>query len=291
MGKVRAAAKEQNIRLGLWAAWSIPGEDLFWNYQKGNFKSYKLDFARLDTYDKFHGFINKIRNFILQTGHDVRVNWDVTENPARIGYFFGREYGNIYLENRKPIQPAKVVYQPYLVLRDAWQVSKYVNLNKFQVTVQNIDRINQKVSDAHLHNHPYCVAISLMASPIFFQETHYYDEAARKQIRPLLKIYKAHRKDMYQGYVFPIGEEPDNASWPGFQNHNPEKSTGYLTIFREIGNKEMTKKINLRFIRNQEIMLEDLLTGKKKKVKVNDRGEVELKIEKAADFRFYQYVY
>ena len=112
---IKALAAEEGIRLGLWAAWGIPGEDLLKHYRSGGFTSYKLDFANLKDYETFHGFINKIRDFILATEHKVRVNWDVTENPARIGYYFGREYGNIYLENRKPMKPPHVVYHPYLV--------------------------------------------------------------------------------------------------------------------------------------------------------------------------------
>ncbi len=286
---IKAAAAREGLRLGLWAAWKIPGEDLLKHYETGGFTAYKLDFANLKDYETFHGFVNKIRNFILATGHEVRVNWDVTENPARIGYYFGREYGNIYLENRKPIQPAHVVYRPYLVLRDAWQVAKYTNLNKFQVSIQNIDRVNKKESDAHLHNHSYSVAIALMGSPIFFQETHYYDEGARNEIKEVISVYKQHRDAMYNGYVFPIGQKPDNASWTGFQNYNPETSTGYLTIFREINNEETTQSIKLYFLKSVTVQLTNLMTGEAEEKRIDENGNMTFEIEKPVDFRFYKY--
>ncbi|MFT7036320.1 MAG: hypothetical protein ACJA2S_004849 [Cyclobacteriaceae bacterium] len=286
---IKAAAEENNLRLGLWAAWGIPGEDLLKHYKSGGFTSYKLDFARLNTYEKFHDFVNKVRNFILSTNHKVRVNWDVTENAPRIGYYFGREYGNIYLENRKPMSPVNVVYHPYLVLRDAWQVSKYTNLNKFQVSIQNIDRVNKEVSDAYLHNHPYSVAIALMGSPIFFQETHYYTDEAREQIKPVLATYKEHRDEMYKGYVFPIGEKPNNASWVGFQNYNPETNFGYLTLFREINNKEERKRVKLNFLSSKKIQLTNLMTKETEQKSVNENGMMEFSMDKAADFRFYKY--
>ncbi|UOY08045.1 hypothetical protein L0P88_05690 [Muricauda sp. SCSIO 64092] len=286
---IKASAKKEGIRLGLWAAWGIPGEDLLRHYKTGGFAYYKLDFANLDTYEKFHGLVDKVRTFILATDHKARVNWDVTENPARIGYFFGREYGNIYLENRKPINPPHVLYHPYLVLRDTWQVAKYTNLNKFQISIQNIDRVNRQLSDAHLHNHPYSVAIALMGSPIFFQETRYYSEEARDQIRPVLKVYKTHRDEMYKGFVFPIGEKPDNASWPGFQNYNPDTDSGYLMVFREINNREAAKSMKLHFIKNKTLVLTNVMTGTTEHKKVDAEGHIDLGIADAADFRFYKY--
>ena len=286
---IKASAEENNLRLGLWAAWGIPREDLLKHYKSGGFTSYKLDFARLNTYKKFHEFVNKVRSFILSTNHKVRVNWDVTENAPRIGYYFGREYGNIYLENRKPMSPVNVVYHPYLVLRDAWQVSKYTNLNKFQVSIQNIDRVNKEVSDAYLHNHPYSVAIALMGSPIFFQETHYYSDEARDQIKPVLATYKQHRDEMYKGYVFPIGEKPNNANWAGFQNYNPETNFGYFTLFREINNKEGTKKIKLSFLSGKTLLLTNLMTKETAQKSVDQNGMIEFSIDQPANFRFYKY--
>ena len=286
---IKASAKKEDIRLGLWGAHNISGEALLKHYNEGGFTSYKLDFANLNTYDKFHGFVNKIREFIKKTNHKVRVNWDVTENPPRIGYYFGREYGNIYLENRKPMTPVNVVYHPYLVLRDAWQVAKYTNLNKFQISVQNLDKVNKKVSDAYLHNHPYSVAITLMGSPIFFQETHYYTKEAKDEIKPVIAIYKKHRDEMYQGFVFSIGEKPSNKSWSGFQNYNPDTKRGYLTIFREINNEEFSKQMSLHFVKDTKLILTNLMTGTTEEKTINSDGDINFEIHKPADFRFYKY--
>ncbi len=286
---VKQAAKDAGIRLGLWAAWTISAEDLIWNYDNGGFLSYKLDFAHLDTMDQFETLMGKARRLISHSGHRVRINWDVTERPARLGYFSGREYGNIYLANRKPSQPAGVVYKPYLVLRDAWHLAKHLNLNKFQITVQNVDRINRDVSDAWKHRHDYALAQTLMGCPIFFQETHYYDEAARKQLRPLIATYKKVRDEMYQGYVFPIGNEPDNRSWSGFQNHNPETGKGFVTILRQIENGESQKSINLHFLAGKQITLTDLVTGAKRELQVAEDGAISFSITDAGGFQFVAY--
>lgn len=283
-------AKEKGISLGLWAAGQpISLEDLKYNYDHGGFGHYKLDFISLRNHGQIESLIGKVRDFIKYTGHKVRVNWDVTENAPRCGYFYAREYGCIYLENRKPVQPKNVVYKPHTVLRDVWQVAKYLNLNKFQCSVQNIDRVNPEESDAHLHNHPYCVAITLMGVPIFFQQTHYYTPEARDQIRPLLELYKKHRQEIYDGYVFPIGEKPDNQSWPGFQCHNFENQSGYITIFRELNNNESSKQIKLKFLAEKNIKLVDLRQGSENRVSVPADGNITFEIAFSPDFKFFKY--
>lgn len=286
---VRAAAREAGIKLGLWAAWGIGEKALLATHDDGGFNYYKIDFANLNTYDKLEALTTKMRDLIRHSGHTVRVNWDVTENPARVGYYFARDLGNIYLENRKPMLPAHVVYVPYLVLRDAWHVAHYTNLNRFQITVQNIERVNPETSNARMHNHPYCVAITLMGSPIFFQETTYYTEEARGQIRPLLALYKKHREQMYRGYVFPIGDKPDDASWTGFQNHDPATGAGYLMIFRELRATEYKKPIPLRFVADTRIRLTDLRTSSERTVAVPPDGKVQFEINSAPGFQFLRY--
>jgi hypothetical protein len=286
---IKKAADEVNLRMGLWGAWQIPYEDLVWNYENGGFTSYKLDFARLNNYDKLSSFITKIREFALYIDHQVRVNWDVTENSPRIGYFFGREYGNIYLENRKPMQPAHVVYKPWLVLRDAWHVAKYTNLNKFQVTYQNIDLVNKELSDAWMHKHDYCLAITLMGSPIFFQETQHLNEAARAKLKPLINAYKQVRDEMYAGYVFPIGQEPSNDHWTGFQNTQSGSQSGFLTIFRERLCEENRRSFQLHFVKDCTIQLTNLITGESFTTQVDQEGKTSFEISEAGDYRFYSY--
>lgn len=286
---VKAHAAEKGLRLGLWVHSKIPLEDLKWNFDNGGFKSYKVDFVSTRNFNQLDALMQKVRAFVKYTDHQVRLNWDVTEHPPRIGYYFGREYGNIYLENRKTLEPAKVVYVPWLVLRDAWQVAKYTNLNKFQITVQNGDRCNQEVSDAHQHPHGYLTAQALMGSPIFFQETHYYSDEARAQIKPVIHPYRKVRDEMYQGYVFPIGDEPDNKSWSGFQNVNPDSNVGFVILYRQIENGEPSKMIQLKFVSGKIVTLKDLMSGETMTVKVPADGVVEFDIEEAADFRFYRY--
>ena len=289
--RVRHTAEELGVTLGLWAAWTAPLEALKSNYDQGNFKYFKLDFAHLDSKEKYDALTQKARELVKYSNHTASVNWDVTEIATRMGYFSGREYGNIYLANRKTQTVRNpVLYVPYKVLRDAWHLSKYANLNKFQVTVQNVDIVLEGApTDAAMHPHDYVTAIALMSSPIFFQETRYYSPEARSQVRELLAIYKQHRAAMYDGYVFPIGQEPDNLSWTGFQNHQPSSNCGYLTLFRERLNRSSQGNFRLNFVEGATLKVTNLVTGESSVLSVDDDGDVSFSIPEAPGFLFLHY--
>lgn len=289
---VVAKSKETGVKLGLWAAaMPVTYEALKSHYDDAGFITYKLDFASLGKHENMDRLIGKIRKFIKYTDHKVRVNWDLTENAPRFGYFWAKEYGCIYLENRKPDKPTNVVYIPALVLRDIWHVSQYTNINKFQTSIQNVAMTNKEVSDAYLYNDPYAVAIGLVGTPLFFQETHNYTQESRKQIKPLLATYKEHRKAMYDSYVFSIGNEPNNESWSGFQWYDPDKKLGYLMLYRELNNKEKEKELSLYFLKNKKVTLTNLETGTSVTETVGENGHLSFKINEPAKYKFIKYTY
>ncbi len=258
--RVRRHARRKGVELGLWAgAQWISREEMIENWNAGGFRQWKLDFANLREYADLRELVRKMREFTLATGHRVRMNLDVTEDWPRFGYFFGREFGCCYLENRKPKLPKSVVYVPYLVLRDLWQVAKYCNLNRFQGPIQNLADVDPALSDAHEYEQTYAVALVLASTPLFFMEVQRFDEASRSSIKPLLDAYRRRRDRIYRSSVYPIGEKPDNASWTGFQCHLACENAGYLLLFRERLNDERTRKIVLQEI--GEATFTNCLTG------------------------------
>jgi len=289
-GKVKAKAEELGVKLGLWAAaMPVSLEELQSNFRDGGFLTYKLDFADLNSNQKINELMQKVREFIKSTGHKVRVNWDVTEVCRRYGYFFAREFGCLYLANRKPVHPPSTTYRPHTMLKDMWHLSKYINLRKVQGSIQNIDRVNTQLSDADLHTHEYCVATTLMGTPLFFQQTVHYGAEAREQIRPLLKAYRSHQNEIFKGMVHPIGEQPNNYSWSGFQSHHQKTGSGYLTIFRELNNDESKKMIKLEFLENKSLTITNLLDGTQRKIKSDRDGNVEFECDKAPGYLFLKY--
>ena len=286
---VKRVSQNFGITMGLhYHAHYCGFQDLKWNFDHG-FYYYKLDFAMMNHYDAIESVIEKVRKFVAYTNHKAIVNWDVTAPPPRVGYYFAREYGDLYLENRKSEFPEKVIYKPSNVLRDGWQLSKYSNLNQYQLIVQNIDLVDKEKSDAYLHTQPYSVAIGLMGTPIFFQSTYLYDKEDREQIRPLMDVYKSHQKEIFTGYVFPLGTKPNNESWTGYQSYHPDRKTGYLMIFRELHNTQVTNELKLRFLEGKRIRIVNLLTGKQHEIKVDQSGKGKFDIPIAPSFKFLRY--
>ncbi|VGO19383.1 alpha-galactosidase [Pontiella sulfatireligans] len=287
---VRAAAKKKNLKLGLWTAAYAGLDDLKRNYDEGGFVTWKYDFARIANYNDLYSHWSKLRAFLLYTGHNARMAVDVTENAPRFGYFWARDFGCVWLSNRKPENPSNTIPKPTLMLRENRELSKYVNLNKFELPIQNFQRVNQQKSDAHLYGHPYEVALGLMGIPTFFQTTYYYEGQARNEVRGLVQLYKKYQQELYKHYVFAIGDDPNGAAWSGFQWLEPDSTEGFLLIFRERGNKETHKLIPLMNVaEGQRVEWVDLRSGRKGRVVLGENGSAPLQIQQPADFLFLKY--
>lgn len=286
---VKNEAARRNMSLGLWTSSSVSAEDILRNWREGGFRYFKFDFGNFETMAQMARVDALWRHVFRQTGRSVRVNWDVTESSPRCGYFWGREYGSVFLENRSATPGDCCLYQPWLVLRDAWHLSKYLNLNQIQVPVQNGRRIHPDAGDASLHSPAYLLAQTLMALPLFFQETQFYNDEDRAVLKPLIALYKEHRHAIAREFVFPVGEEPDNSSWSGFQSISEGRDRGYILLFRQIKNEESEKKISLKFVSGECIQMRNLINQKTLCRSVGPAGEVLFEIPTAPDFLFYRY--
>ena len=257
-------SRELGVHLGIWAAAQpISLKEMKENYDQAHFTTWKLDFARLNSQPALAAMLDKGRSFVGYTDHRAQITWDVTENAPRYGYFWARECGCIWLANRKPISPPNVVPKPWLVLREAWELAHYAPMSKFQLPIQNFSRVNRDVSDAHKHPETYAVALGLAGVPVFFQTTRLYTPGQRAQIKPLIKTYKSVRNDLFDRFVLPVGSEPDNKSWAGFQWLHPDHSDGYLLLFRERLNEDTHQSFPLHGLEDlKDYSFTDLLTGK-----------------------------
>jgi hypothetical protein len=288
---VVARAAEKHIKLGIWHAARAPLDALQHNHVTGGFKTWKLDFANLSDYSGVHSYLDKGRAFIEYTHHQVRVNWDVTEIAPRFGYFWASECGNLWLANRKPMQPASVVPKPWLMLREGREIARYLNLNKIELPIQNFAMVNTNVSDAHLHSTTYATALGLAGIPVFFQTTRLLTPEQRAETKALLDLYKQHRAAMFNAYVFPMGDEPDNQSWSGFQWFAPANpGEGYLLIFRERLNTEAEHQMALRFLHpGSKLVLQDLRSGRRTSVTLDDQRAAPLSIADPGGVAFMQF--
>jgi hypothetical protein len=290
--KVRTAAEKQGVILGIWHAWTAPVERIMENFDRGGFRYFKIDFVNIRFRHQLETLMDKARALFEHAGYAIRINWDLTEVTARVGYFYGREFGQIYPRNSQTPLPGRcrtdhVLYRPGIFLRDAWEYAHHLNLNQFQINVQNKDRFSR--SGADRYSHSYCFAIAMMAVPNFMQETHFYSPSARDELRPLIALYKLHREPMHQGYVIPLGREPNDRSWSGFQSALPGAREGYLTVFREIENPDNSFNLELELPAGNELVLRDLVNDEKRTVKLTGDPAIPFMIPKPGDFRLFRY--
>ena len=287
---VVAKAKALGTKIGLWCAGQPVGlEDLKETFDHAKFEWYKLDFMKLHSRRMIDELVGKVREFELYTNHQAMINWDTTEVDARLGYFYGREYGGIYFANRKPVIPYNVTYRPHTVLRDLWELSAYVEVRQFLGVIQDPEATNPRMSNANQYSMGYCAAIGLVSLPTFFMETHLLSEESRTQLRPLIKAFKEHRPAMHQGMMHPVGQKPDGMQMTGFQCHDEKNSSGYLMLFRELECESAQGQFDLvNLPANAKLKLTNLLTGEDQ-IAVLEKGQLTINIENAADYRFMRY--
>lgn len=295
-GNIMKLASDNNVKLGIWnTAESINENDNKLNTLNDyGFLYYKIDIGTWSTYDMLWELTNHARDLVKHSQYKAKVNWDITHKGLRVGYLFNREYGNLFLQNRRLQMDGRKkssshAYVPRRILKDQWLFAPYLNLNQIMFNVQTTEHVDPEYSNARLYGDVYSFAIAMMSAPLFFTETHRYSPEDREAVKEIISIYKKYREDLYQGYVFSLGERPDDTAWAGFQNVHPGKDFGYMTLFREIDNMETRKSIQLKFIRDKKILIEDLTTGEKKTLKVDKDGFTTCEIKEPASFKFYKY--
>jgi hypothetical protein len=126
----------------------------------------------------------------------------------------------------------------------------------------------------------------MVGLPLFFFEVQTLDPADREELRPLLSLYKRHRQAIYAGYVSPIGDEPTDASWTGFQSHRFDDNAGYLTLFREIDNDQPQQVIDLLHTDGRSMEVTDLLTSEQQTLSPGEG----FTMERPGSFKFLSYM-
>ena len=282
--------QELGLRVGLWGvAQKMPLEDMNSNFDELGMSQLKLDFATYRNQQQLDEVANRAREFMHHSKIRCIMSWDTTERSPRYGYWWAREYGNVHFMNRKPEAPNCVIYEPWLALRDFWQLARYQNLNKWQLVIQNPEVTNQKMSEAWKHSPGYCVATALMGTPEFMAMPRFYSAEATREIRTLMDHWKKHREEIFTGFVFPIGDEPSNSSWTGFQCIRPDANFGYLMVFRELHNTEPSKAVKVRMLAGKILEVTDVQTGETVSKIVSPAGTIDLSLRKAPDFGFFRY--
>ncbi|MDB4584676.1 hypothetical protein N9164_16115, partial [Draconibacterium sp.] len=288
--KTKKLSEEYNVRIGLWAAVRyITPEEMLTNQKELKVATWKFDFDKLENHDDYFKRVKGIREFIKTTGYSTQTSWCPEYDDQRYGWYSPvRECGPMYFQNLQNNLPNHIVYVPYITLRHHWMMSKFYNMNDLQCHWQNPSRTNPQFSDANQHSQSYCALSAFMAAPSCFMLTQLLEPAERAELKKIIAIYKENRKEIFESYVFPIGDEPNNASWTGFQMVHPEKKSGYLMVFRELNNKEEYAEIELKFIQNNKIKIIDL-ENSKSETQNCDNGLMKFLIKNPAGYKFLRY--
>lgn len=288
---IKAAADRAKVRLGLWVAIrNANPADLKKDLDDLGYVSWKADFEHLANRGDYEARIAKYREVMKHAWMKTQFSLCPEYGDPRYGWYFAREYGSIYFQNIQEGQPVHLTFVPYQVLRQHWLMAKYFPTNKLQVMLQNPKRTRKDVSDAFQHSHGYCFAMGLPFVPTFFQSAQLLDAEGRKELKELIALYKGRREDMFTGLTFPIGDEPNNGNWAGFQMvSTKKKGSGHLLLFRELQNPEAKHIVPLKFLAGKTIIMTDARSSVKRTVQVGAQGEVEFEIAQPADYRLYDY--
>ena len=242
MRAVTDYAAKDGIKIGLWFApdshdgFALLERDkaiLRRAYEEWGFRFFKLDmFWVLSDVDRDQ-FLELLRE-IYSFGDDVAVQLDVTRN-ARMNYLCGRQYGTVFVENRYHRSGNSY---PHRILRNLWMLGKYLPTSKFQFEMINPDLYTECYPEGDplvpsLYDQDYLFASVMLSNPLFWQEMQFLPEKRRRELKPIMEIWKQHRDNLSRADVMPIGDKPSGRSFTGFYvSENGEQK--YLLLFREV---------------------------------------------------------
>ena len=288
---IKSAADKAGVRIGLWTrAQTCTAEQLCGILDEFGYVTWKCDYEHLSDRAGYEARFAKYRAVMKHSWGNTQFTLCPEYDDPRYGWFHAQEFGSLYFQNIQEGQPIHLTFVPYQVLRQHWYMAKYFPSNKLQVMLQNPKRTRRDVSDAYLHSHGYCFAMGLPFVPEFFQSAQLLDEEGQKELKELIGVYKQARPDIFTSTTFPIGEEPTNASWTGFQMVSTiRQNSGHLLIFRELHDMRKTAMVQVKFLAGKTLSLTNLLNGERSEAKVDADGRLELTIDTPADYRFFRY--
>lgn len=286
--KIRKDVDRYSMKAGLWTPPEMPLKNLIKTRSEGRFRWYRIQNVAKEGTDSLLLRHEKFKNFVIANGDYLAINYDLERNKGNVGYYFGREYGNLRLQSLAQDLTSNSSTNQWMLLRNLWYLSKYTNLNQYQIPFKN-DRLYLRKTSLESKEVAYPLVTALLGTPLIYQQIEGVDPTATKQVREIINSYKSFRNDYFRGILFPIGEEPSNQSWTGFQNYFPKSRRGYVTLFRESNNEKQQKQIKLYGITKGRVKLTNIITGSSEMVQANAKGQIEFEIPEAGDCRFYRY--
>ena len=83
----------------------------------------------------------------------------------------------------------------------------------------------------------YLFATVMLSNPLFWMEIQFLSDERRKELAPILNVWKEHRDALANADVEPIGERPSGVSFTGFKV-SVDGNVKYLLLFREVSDTD-----------------------------------------------------
>ena len=297
--KIIEAAKQKGIRISLWfnpsndssfRNWENDADVLIAQHNKFGISMWKID--GVQAADKlaeinFRKFLDKV---MAASNNEAVFNLDVTAGK-RFGYHYMNSYGNLFLENRYTDWGN---YYPHFTLRNLWQLSAYIPVQRLQIEFLNKWRNAGKYPAGDLlaptnYSFDYLFAITMVAQPLAWFEVSGLPAEAFGTAK-LLRKYKEASAALHRGQIFPIGAEPNGFGWTGFQSIPDTKiASGYFLLFRE-NNPQSLQKIRTHLPAGKKFKLK-LVAGQGKSfdAMTGTDGSLLFELPKERSFALYEY--
>ncbi|MBE7043628.1 MAG: alpha-galactosidase, partial [Ruminococcaceae bacterium] len=233
-------AKEKNVKIGLWFSpdstnsygnWQRDAEHLIELHRRYGVNYFKLDGIHLKDKTGDRNLRKMVEMVRRESDGAVDFNFDITAQ-VRWGYFYQRQYGKLFLENRYTDWGN---YFPHDTLRNLWGISRYVPAQRLQIEVLNPRRNKQMYEKdpfaPDLYSMDYLFAIAMVANPLLWMEMSSLEQQDFEQLKEMIGFYRQYRPKLQKAMISPIGKKPSGMSVTGF-SATLEKE-GFLLVFRE----------------------------------------------------------
>ncbi|MBQ3234739.1 MAG: alpha-galactosidase [Clostridia bacterium] len=247
-------AKKIGAEIGLWYSCDATADYKYLKtdiknvielYNEHGVSTFKIDGIRIKNKlceDNVYKILSEIR---AGTDNKIKINMDITAGK-RYGYFYNREFGNLFLENR--FAKARTYY-PYRTLRNLWDLSKYVPSQRFQIEVVNVGSYPESYKGDKLapitYGQDYAFAVAMVANPLMWMEMQNLSDENKAKLKGIISAYKKERKELSECFIEPIGNRPSGIGFTGFNATGKDK--GYLILFKEkTSEKSFEYEINLK---------------------------------------------
>ena len=239
--------QNEKIKMGIWFVvdpydsyinWRSDLARLLELHREQGVNYFKFDGVVLSTKESEKNFNQLVIELQKESNNQITIDLDITAG-LRQGYFGSLENGPLFVENRYTDWHG---YWPHQTLRNLWTLTQYINPTRLRFEFLNNTRNKPFYSNDPLapanYESDYLFATVMFSSPLAWFEIQNYPASDFKKVAKLIKIWKQHRDDIFNGTVLPIGSQPDGTSWTGFCSYAGNKKSAFVLVFREFNNNQ-----------------------------------------------------